>query len=138
MNIWEGVKQLGLKCKKKNEHISFVCFLQKSSFLLYKTKDKDFLKINRDFIKISTHHIDNLPKYSFTSSQLFAFCKMNILHWSSLWNSMLLVGSVIIGSVGQWVGGRLVGGSANKWSLVGWSLVGIIHLLIGIDIMLPV
>ena len=138
MNIWEGVKQLGLKYKKTNIIKSFVCLLLKSSFLLKKTKEKDFLKINRDFIKISIHQIDNRPKFSFTSSQLFAFCKMNILHWSGLWNSMLLIGSVIIGSVGRWVGGRLVGGSANKWSLVGWSLVGIIHLLIGIDIMLPV
>ena len=54
--------------------------IQKSSFLLKKTKDKYFLKINRDFRKISIHQIDNKPKYSFLSSQLFAFCKMNILH----------------------------------------------------------
>ena len=57
-----------------------VCHLQKSSFLLKKTKDKDFMKINRDFIKISIHQIDNRPKYCFTPFQLFAFCKMNILH----------------------------------------------------------
>ena len=65
--------------KKMNVIISSLCLLQKSSFLLKKTKDKDFLKINRDFIKISIHQIDNRLKYSFTSSQLFAFYKMNIL-----------------------------------------------------------
>ena len=103
---------------------SSVCTLQKSSFLLNKTKEKDFIKINRDFTKIPIHQIDNRPKYNFTSSQLFAFCKMNLLHWSSLWNKILSTGSVIIGSVGQWVGGRLVGGSVSKWSVVGWSVAG--------------
>ena len=80
MNIWEGVTQLGLKCDKRNIIKSSVCLLQKSSFLLKKTKDKDVMKINRDFLKVSIHQIDNRPKYSFTSSQLFAFCKMNLLH----------------------------------------------------------
>ena len=80
MNIWEGVKQLGLKCKKMNIVKSSVCTLQKSSFLLNKTKEKDFIKINRDFTKIPIHQIDTRPKYSFTSSQLFGFCKMNLLH----------------------------------------------------------
>ena len=80
MNICEEVKQLVLKCKKMNIVKSSVCPLQKSSFLLKKTKDKDFMKINRDFIKISIYQIDNRPKCSFTSSQLFAFCKMNLLH----------------------------------------------------------
>ena len=59
---------------------SFVCPLQKSSFLLKKTKNKDFMKINRNFIKISIHQTDNRPKYSFSYSQLFAFFKMNIFH----------------------------------------------------------
>ena len=98
---------------------SSVCTLQKSSFLLNKTKEKDFIKINRDFTKIPIHQIDTRPKYSFTSSQLFGFCKMNLLHWSSLWNKILSTGSVIIGSVG-----RLVGRSVSKWSVVGWSVAG--------------
>ena len=49
---------------------SSLCLLQKSSFLLKKTKDKDFMKINKDFIKIFIHQIDNRPNNSFTSSWL--------------------------------------------------------------------
>ena len=42
---------------------SSVCLLQKSSFLLKVIKDKDFIKINRDFRKVSIHQIDNKPKH---------------------------------------------------------------------------
>ena len=70
MNVWEGVKESGLKCKKTNIIKSSACLLQKSSFLLKKTEDKDFTKTNKDFIMILIHQIDNRPKYSFTSSQL--------------------------------------------------------------------
>ena len=56
--IWEGVKQLGLKFKKMKIIKSSVCLLQRSNFLLKKTKDKDFKKINNDFIKVFINQID--------------------------------------------------------------------------------
>ena len=33
------------------------------SFLLKKTKDKDFMKVNKDFKKVFIYQIDNRPKF---------------------------------------------------------------------------
>ena len=117
MNIWEGVKQLVLKCKKMNVIKSSVCLLQKSSFLLKKAKDKDFMKINKDFIKIFIHQIDNRPNYSFTSSQL---CLRSV-KWIFFIDQVFEIESCRLGRLllGRWVGGSVVG-----WLVVDGRWVG--------------
>ena len=50
-------------------------------------------------------------------SAVFVFCKVIVLLFSSLLNT-------IIASVGWWVCGRWIGGSVGKWSVVGGSVVG--------------
>ena len=114
MDIWEGVKQLGLKSEKVNIVKSSVCTLQKSSFLLKKTKEKYFMKINRDFTKISIHQID----------------RSIVLHLPSCLRSVkwiffiYLVFEIKSCRLDRWLLGRWVGGSVSKWSVVGWSVVG--------------
>ena len=81
-----------------------------------------FMKIDKDFIKIFIHQIDNRPSYSFTSSQL---CLRSV-KWIFFIDQIFEIESFRLGRLllGRWVGGRLFGGSVSKRLVVGWSVVG--------------
>ena len=79
--------------------------------------DKDFMKINKDFIKIFIHQIDNRPNYSFTSSQLCLHSVKRIFFIDQVFEiDSCRLGRLLLG---RWVGGLVVG-----WSVVGGSVVG--------------
>ena len=88
------------------------CLLKRSSFLLKKTKDKDFMKINKDFIKVFIHQIGNRLKFSFLSCQM-CLCSVK---W------FFFIDHVFEKNLVGWIGDYWVGGSVSRCSVASWSV----------------
>ena len=78
------------------------------------------MKINKDFIKIFVHQIDNRPNYSFTSSQL---CLLSV-KWIFFIDQVFEIESCRLGRLllDRWVGGSVVGRSVGRWVSGRWSV----------------
>ena len=73
------------------------------------------MKINKDFIKIFIHQIDNRPNYSFTSSQL---CLRSV-KWIFFIDQVFEIESC---RLGRWVSGSVVGWLVGWWVSGRWSV----------------